>query len=132
MIGRPAGRRLAPALVVAALLWPACAADTPGCDLEPTSAPVALREASVVEVAVPEALLDLGGDGVYAGPQLEPLDHGGVIWQSPEIVADSFMRRPAFLTVASSEAVATMIDPETLQLVMIDGAVLTLRPVDCT
>ena len=132
MIRRPAGGRLAPALVGAALLWPACAPDTSGCDLEPTSSPVEFNEAVTVEVAVPEALFDLEGDGIYAGPQLRPLDHGGIIWQSPEIVADTFTRRPPYLTTATSEAAATMTDPETLQLVMANGATLILRPVDCT
>ena len=123
---------LATAIVVTALVGPGCAPDTAGCDLEPTSAPVEFDEAIIVEVAVPEALRELGGDGIYAGPQLEPLDHGGVIWQSPEIVADTFTRRPLYLTVTTSEATATMTDPETLQLVMANGATLILRPVDCT
>lgn len=131
MIGPPAGWRLAPALAMAVALWPGCAPETPGCDLEPTSAPVPVNEPMEVEVSVPDALVDLDGDSVYAGPQLQPLDHGGVIWQSPEIVADTFMRRPSFLTVAGSTAVATLVDPDTLQLVMNDGAILTLRPVDC-
>lgn len=124
--------RLATAIVAAALAGSACAPDTAGCDLEPTSPPVEFNEAVVVEVAVPDALRDLDGDGIYAGPQLQPLDHGGVIWQSPEIVADTFTRRPLYLTVTTSEATATMTDPETLQLVMANGATLILRPVDCT
>lgn len=131
MIRRPGGRRLTSGLVVAAALCAGCAPDNAACDLEPTSAPVELREDITIEVFVPVALVDIAGDGVYAGPQLEPIDHGGIIWESPEIIADSFMSRPSYLTVASSNAVATVTDPETLQLVMNDGATLILRPADC-
>lgn len=131
MIRRPGGRRLAAGLVVAVALGPACAPENEACQLVPSSEPVTLDEAVTIEVAVPVALLDIEGDGVYAGPQLEPIDHGGIIWESPEIIADSFMRRPSYLTVASSPAVATQTDPDTLELVMNDGAMLILRPADC-
>ena len=131
MIRRPGGRRLACGLVVAAALGVGCAPENTACELEPTSPPVEVNEAVTIEVSVPVALADIEGDGVYAGPQLEPIDHGGIIWESPEIIADSFMRRPSYLTVASSEAVATMTGPDTLQLVMNDGAMLILRPADC-
>jgi hypothetical protein len=132
MIRRPGGRRLTSALVLAAALCAGCAPDDAACDLEPTSPPVEFDEPVTVEVSVPLALADIAGDGVYAGPQLEPIDHGGIIWESPEIIADSFMRLPAYLTVNTSEAVATQTDPQTLQLVMSDGAMLILRPADCT
>ncbi len=132
MIRPPGGRHLASGLVVVAALGMGCAPENTACDLEPTSAPVELNEAVTIEVSVPIALLDLGGDGVYAGPQLEPIDHGGTIWESPEIIADSFMRRPSYLTVASSEAVATVTGPDTLELLMNDGARLILRPADCS
>lgn len=132
MIRRPGERRLVSGLVVAAVLCVGCAPENTACQLEPTSAPVELDEAVTIAVSVPVALLDIEGDGVYAGPQLEPIDHGGIIWESPEIIADSFVRRPSYLTVASSQAVATVTDSETLQLVMNDGAMLILRPADCT
>ncbi len=132
MIRRPGGRRLASGLVLAAALGTACAPDNPACALDPASSPVEFGEPVTIEVSVPIALLDIEGDGVYAGPQLDPIDHGGIIWESPEIIADSFMRRPSYLTVESSRADATVTDPETLELVMIDGAMLILRPADCT
>ncbi len=131
MIRRPGGSRFTSGLVLAMAVGAACAPDNPACELDPTSPPAEVGEAVIIEVSVPEALRDIEGDGVYAGPQLEPIDHGGIIWESPEIIADSFMRRPSYLTVASSSAEATVTDPQTLELVMNDGAMLILRPADC-
>ena len=47
------------------------------------------------------------------------------------VIADSFRTRPAYLTVPTSEASATMLDAATLQLVVLDGVIVTLRPADC-
>ncbi len=117
--------------IAAVMMSAACAPADPACELEATSESVEVGVEHMVEVEVAEGLRDMAGDGVYAGPQLKPLDHGGVIWESPEIVADTFIALPVYLDVPTSDASATLIDSQTLQLVVLDGAVLTLRPADC-
>ncbi len=89
MTGRPIPLHAGLA-IAAVVMSAACAPADPACEIEAGSESVEVGVEHTVEIEVPEALQDMAGDGVYSGPQLKPLDHGGVIWESPEIIADTF------------------------------------------